>query len=89
MIYTGIGSRDTPIEILDSMYAMAQFMAAEGHLLRSGGARGSDVAFEKGCIAGDGAMEIYLPHRGFNKNLSDLYEVSKPARLLALSLIHI
>lgn len=65
MIYTGIGSRDTPQDILEAMTAVGSFMAANSHTLRSGAAAGADEAFETGCDAADGTKEIYLPYMRF------------------------
>lgn len=47
--YTGVGSRKTPIEILNLMTRIAQKMASLGIVLRSGGAIGADLAFERGA----------------------------------------
>jgi hypothetical protein len=65
MHYTGIGSRDTPKDIYPTLAALAKTLAST-HILRSGGARGADDAFEKGCLEAKGRMEIYLPWDGFN-----------------------
>ena len=83
MIYTGIGSRETPPDIKDKMTSLARYMASWGHTLRSGGAPGADTAFESGCVDKNGKMEIYLPFKKFNKNESLLNEPTKEARLLA------
>lgn len=66
MIYTGIGSRETPENVLIVMTAMATILADDGHLLRSGGAPGADMAFERGADAVEGEKEIYLPWSSFN-----------------------
>jgi len=68
MYYTGIGSRETPADILALMTAIARRMAAEGHILRSGAADGADSAFEAGAEAKD----IYVPWIGFNGHRSQL-----------------
>jgi hypothetical protein len=47
--YTGVGSRSAPKFILDMMYSIAVRLEGEGFILRSGGAKGSDKAFEKGA----------------------------------------
>lgn len=57
MKYAGIGSRETPHEVLGQIEYIAQNLAEEGHTLRSGGAKGADLAFEEGC--GDGKSEIF------------------------------
>lgn len=63
--YSGIGSRETPAEILtlmeDFAYAVASFS-----IMRSGGADGADSAFEFGATLGGGIREIFLPWKGFN-----------------------
>ncbi len=64
--YAGIGSRETPPDILETMGNIGQRMAALGWRLRSGGATGADSAYEDGCKSANGAMSIYLPWRGFN-----------------------
>lgn len=60
--YSGIGSRETPLPVLNDMKEIANILQAT-HILRSGGAGGADSAFESG--AGD-RKEIYLPFNGFN-----------------------
>ena len=51
--YTGIGSRQTPPEILSIMTRFALKMSRLGWILRSGGAVGADTAFEKGATRKD------------------------------------
>lgn len=87
--YTGIGSRETPEDILLYMRQAASSLASDGWTLRSGGADGADSAFEEG--AKESArfhnelpkMEIYLPWKNFNKNPSPLFEPTKEALELA------
>ena len=69
MFYTGIGSRQTPKEVLDRMAHIGKEFANMGFTLRSGGADGADSAFERGCDMTNGSKEIYIPWEGFN-NLS-------------------
>jgi hypothetical protein len=66
MIYAGIGSRETPKEVLVRMYNLAEAFALMGYRLRSGHAGGADLAFEDGCILQSGPKEIFLPWSGFN-----------------------
>lgn len=49
--YAGIGSRETPPEILCVMTRLATKLASEGWILRSGHARGADLAFESGTTS--------------------------------------
>lgn len=64
MIYSGIGSRKTPRDILEVMSQIAEHLASKGWTLRSGHAEGADQAFE----AGHGGLnqEIYVPWKGYN-----------------------
>jgi hypothetical protein len=78
-IYTGIGSRQTPENILGKIELIAEQLAKKGWTLRSGGADGADTAFEKGCDKGKGKKEIYLPWKGFNGNKSELYHINPDA----------
>lgn len=60
MIYAGIGSRDTPGNVLDLMQGIGRHFSHKGYVLRSGGARGADGAFEKGeCF---GRKEIFTAY---------------------------
>ncbi len=101
MIYTGIGARKTPGDILHAMGQVGMFMYNKGHTLRSGGAQGADRAFEIGADYAFGRRrnksgletgtpelkEIYLPCPRFNESLSKLYAVSEEAERVA-SLFH-
>ena len=64
--YAGIGSRETPPEVLELMSRLAARLAARGYVLRSGAADGADSAFEQGCVRAAGESEIWLPWLGFN-----------------------
>lgn len=46
MTYAGIGSRETPMEILELMTKASAWLGAKGYTLQSGGAIGADMAFE-------------------------------------------
>lgn len=48
MFYAGIGSRETPADVLARMTRIATYLATLGYTLRSGGADGADTAFENG-----------------------------------------
>jgi hypothetical protein len=47
--YAGIGSRETPVEVLKVMKNTATILMNKGYTLRSGGAHGADSFFESGC----------------------------------------
>lgn len=67
MIITGVGSRETPLEICEEMTKIGKWARENKHTLRSGHALGADWAFEKGaqesCI-------VFLPWDSFNSYLS-------------------
>lgn len=75
LFYAGIGSRDTPCDVLLLMSMIGSYMAKTGFTLRSGGATGADSFFESGCDREGGAKEIYLPWNGFNGYKVDLVSV--------------
>lgn len=65
--WAGVGSRQTPADVIALMTRIARRMAELGHTLRSGAAPGADTAFESGHreVCGAERLEIYLPWRGF------------------------
>ena len=81
--YAGVGSRETPTEILGRFYRAAEYLAKRNFVLRSGGASGADQAFEHGCDAVNGPKEIYLSWKGFEGNKSTLIVSSPKAYELA------
>ena len=83
--YTGVGSRQTPSNILSAMTLLADWLERKGYILRSGGADGADSAFEKG-VHNFFNKEIYLPWQGFNGNNSTLYHSSLEAFNIARSI---
>lgn len=76
--YAGIGSRETPADILSVMRSVAEQLGHKGWTLRSGAADGADHAFEEGArdaqtplqhyryVAGP-RPEVYLPWPSFNE----------------------
>lgn len=72
---TGVGSRDTPADVRLIMRLFAAVTYSMGYRWRSGGADGSDEAFESGVLdhphyqrgtcLDDLTLEIYLPWNGF------------------------
>lgn len=49
MYYAGIGSRQTPRDILAVMTKLATVLEHKGYILRTGDAKGADAAFRAGC----------------------------------------
>ena len=70
--YAGIGSRETPYEVLEYFTNIAAYFSSKGFILRSGGAGGADKAFENGCDRVNGVKEVYLPWRNFERSDSNL-----------------
>lgn len=56
--YAGIGSRSTPEKVQGFMSCLAAIL--KDYTLRSGGAEGADLAFERGCDLVGGKKEIFL-----------------------------
>lgn len=84
--YSGIGSRETPPEVISIMEDAGFRLARIGFTLRSGKAAGADAAFQRGAqkyhsiepgISPARIAEIYIPWKGFRggDGLSDLYDV--------------
>lgn len=61
--YTGIGSRRLPKDMRLLMIQLAKVLASKGWVLRSGGAPGSDDAFEQGSP--NHRQRIYIPWSPF------------------------
>lgn len=68
--YAGIGSRETPSDVIEVFEELGFWLANRGYVLRSGHADGADSAFERGCEKAKGEMEIFLPWSGFNGSTS-------------------
>lgn len=75
--YSGIGSRETPDNVLEHFALVSSFLTNRSFTLRSGAAQGADKAFEIGCDRVSGAKEIYLPWGCFEGSNSKLI-VSNP-----------
>jgi hypothetical protein len=68
-IYAGIGSRETPPDILKVMEKLGRKLAKEEWVLRSGGARGADSAFHKGCLDVSGQAEIFTAQHSTQESI--------------------
>ena len=62
--YAGIGSRETPEGVLQTMTMLAGRLADDGWRLSTGGADGADNAFLAG--AGTDRATVHLPWSGYN-----------------------
>jgi len=81
--YSGIGSRETPMHILEFMKRIGDRLGRAGWILRTGGAFGADSWFEKGCDSVNGPKEIYLPWKGYNNREDGYTIVSERAMKIA------
>ena len=82
--YAGIGSRESPKDILAIMTRVASKLAKAGYTLRSGGAGGADNAFEAG-VQLDINKQIFLPWQGFNGRNSHFSKPTEAAYVMAAS----
>ena len=90
MTYAGIGSRETPQEILDLMTKAAEYLDGLGYTLRSGAADGADTAFEKGATKKEifkgfdaaGETEVKIAHE-IHPDLKGAMEASKNKKIKA------
>jgi hypothetical protein len=83
MIYCGVGSRIIPTPVEQDMVQFAYIAASLGWILRSGGALGSDTAFERGSDTAGGIKEIFLPWEKYNNNTSTYTAPSSSAHDIA------
>lgn len=81
--YTGVGSRECPINVGKVMTEIASFLESEGYVLRSGGAPGADTFFERGV---EFYKDIYLARRLDFGHDSHLHHVSEEALEMAKSI---
>lgn len=59
-IYTGIGARNTPEDILELMQQAAYCLAKDGYYLRTGDAEGADKAFREGAAKHAAEFHLHL-----------------------------
>ncbi len=60
MIFAGIGSRNCPKDVCETMSKISKFFFEREYILRSGGADGADKAFEK-SVPYDEYKQIFRP----------------------------
>ena len=77
--YAGIGARICPDAVCSRFNKLGKWLEDKGYTLRSGGAEGADLAFEKEVKN----KEIYLPWKGFNNSPSPLFSIPDRAYELA------
>ena len=70
--YAGIGSKTINGIIKNEFMKIGSKLATLGYILRSGGSKGADLAFEQGCDAANGLKEVFVPWVRFNGNKSTL-----------------
>lgn len=79
MYYAGIGSRETPPDILELATRIARRLSVLGFTLRSGGAVGADQAFSDGAAS----QQVFLPWAGYNNLHSDYIGPSEKSKGIA------
>ena len=60
--FAGVGSRETPENILQDMKSISSILEEMGYCLKSGGAKGADTWFARGI----NTAQIWLPWESFN-----------------------
>lgn len=75
--YAGIGSRQTPPDIIAKMERIAARLAIRGLWLRTGGADGADSAFWRGCREVRGPLDLWVPWEGFNGHYGSFFVPTK------------
>lgn len=73
LYFTGVGSRETPDEILELMRKVSRKLCSSEYIFRSGGADGADIAFERGCDDVNGSKEIYISWDNPKSNHGRIY----------------
>lgn len=76
--YAGIGSRETPDDVLEEMRRFAATFRKMDLILRSGGAVGADSAFEREAGM---KKEIFIPDYVFNNRVADDVFIVAPSRI--------
>lgn len=69
--YTGIGSRNCPLNICEDMTQLATTLSNMGYTLRSGNAISADQAFASGVVGNK--AQIWLPWNDFNTSFQEQY----------------
>ena len=77
MVYAGIGSRQTPIKVQDIMIQIAKELEKKGYKLRSGHAKGADLAFEQGVFF-TSKQEIFTASDEISKMVIDIAKEIHP-----------
>ena len=72
--YAGIGSRETPQDVFNWMKSFGEWAAQNNLMLRSGGAKGADTAFEIGCNNSMGKKRIFRAENALKKK--DWFELA-------------
>ena len=86
MKYAGIGSRQTPPEILKIMFDSAVILAQEGYICSTGACIGADQAFANGAVSMNGQIELCLPWASYESGwISTLPSILVQSKLLLKS----
>lgn len=77
--YAGIGSRQTPKNIIEIMRMIALELSKNNFLLRSGGAKGADQAFESGVINNN--KEIFYANDATDESINYIKTILSPSHI--------
>lgn len=80
----GVGSRQTPPDVLKQMAEVSRKLTEQNCIVRSGGATGADAAFLEGALPEK--FELYLPKPNHNGLTGSVCDVSPDAIDMALEL---
>lgn len=67
-IYAGIGSRQTPNDIILIMKQVAILLAHDGHICATGACKGADQAFAEGALLAGGRVKLYVPWKSYEQS---------------------
>lgn len=95
--YAGVGSRETPEDVLDVMEDIGDKLQARGWCLFSGACKGADQAFERGAFSGPfrarafrDRYALFLPWPNYEQRNGAVYEglASPRPRAFAIAAEH-
>lgn len=65
--YAGIGSRQTPKQIIDMIKIIAILLAHDGHVCATGAEPGADQAFAEGTLLAEGPVQLHIPWHSYEQ----------------------
>ena len=65
--YAGIGSRQTPKQIIEMMKIIAILLAHDSHVCSTGACQGADQAFAEGALMAGGPVQLHIPWKSYEQ----------------------